>query len=72
MPERRAHEPVPVARKHVSLTVHRANSMPERRAHEPVPVAREHMSLTVHSQYHAGTESSRARPGGTRTHFSMM
>ena len=67
MPERRAHEPVPVAREHMSLTVHRANTMPERRAHEPVPVAREHMSLTVHSQYHAGTESSQARPGGVAT-----
>ena len=42
-------------------------TMPERRAHEPVPVAREHMSLTVHSQYHAGTESSQARPGGVAT-----
>ena len=42
MPERRAHEPVPVAREHMSLTVHRANTMPERRAHEPVPEAREH------------------------------
>ena len=50
MPERRAHEPVPVAREHMSLTVHRANTMPERRAHEPVPVAREHLSLTVYTE----------------------
>ena len=35
MTERRAHEPVPEARAHLSLT--ELNTMTERRAHEPVP-----------------------------------
>ena len=48
----------------------RANTYPERRELTS-PSRRNENTCRSQSQYHDGTESSRARPGGTRTHVAQ-